>query len=352
MTRFAVVFGLILVVMLAGACPRKIENIGSGGVTPNTPASRPNEKGDKDQNRTGSETGGDNEAGEGLETDAVPAGDGTGEPVEGSPDDASQPGDEPAEPDAVEAVDQPTADAEPSALEAEPEAATAENEVEPGPATDLEATEAEPFEEPSFTPQPLKVKLSREAVRFAGSWQAVVFDIGGESESATGERFVELSDAGSFEATALNRDGRLESGIWGMDGGVLSLSFGPAGEVEYTIDQPADNIAIWHGPSGGAMFCIRLPAETTALSPGEHYESGFGPLEFSRSGPGYWKGSYGDPEGSLVLQNAAQFLYGTWEQGKQSGYAILEFNQRGFEGFWWYSGQVSFGGEWNGEFVR
>lgn len=358
MVRLAVIFGLVFFVILAGGCPRKIEKIGQGGSPPNQPTSRLRDDGNKthakpqgkvdDDALSPGQADRDVETGAGTEV-------GTGEAGEGSHDDDSQPCGGQDAADAAEEVNEPASKAEAATVEDDPGAATDAGDdarVDPEPDNDEEVIEDEPLEEPKFVPEPPTLKLSREALHFAGSWQAVVYDFSGESESATAGRFVELSATGSFEATALNPPGRLESGIWGKDGDKITVSFGPAGEVEYTIDQPADNIAIWHGPNGGAMFCIRLPAETTALSPGEHYESGFGPLEFSRSGPGYWKGSYGDPEGSLVLQNAGQFLYGIWEQGKQSGYAILEFNQRGFEGFWWYSGQVSFGGEWNGELVR
>ncbi len=367
MVRFAVIVGLMLVVLVANGCPRKVVTLDRGDIAPaaRTPRGSAN---DREANvGSESEAPGDSEAAGELPTEVGLTDDGTaGEEVtaDSMVDDVI---------DAIMDIDveieagksdndafgETSEDNPPLDDESANEAVSDETDVvyedtsvdEPivDEVVEEDVIEEEPFVAPSFTPEPPKVKLSREAVRFAGSWQAVVFDFGGESEHATGERFVVLNDTGTFDSTALNRDGRLESGIWSKDEGTVSLSFGPAGDVKYDVDHAADNISIWHGPSGGAMFCIRLPDAATAMSPGERYESNFGPVEFSRSGPGYWKGTYGDPEGTLVLQNAGEFLYGTWEQGELAGYAIFEFNQRGFEGYWWYSGQTSFGGEWRGE---
>jgi hypothetical protein len=82
------------------------------------------------------------------------------------------------------------------------------------------------------------------------------------------------------------------------------------------------------------------------------YDTDFGLLNLRPAGPGHWRGSYGEPAGTLLLAQLGRFLAGTWEQAPSKGFVLLELREGGFAGAWLYQSSVYFDGRWVGVAVH
>ncbi|MCH7471782.1 hypothetical protein IIA79_02390 [bacterium] len=202
------------------------------------------------------------------------------------------------------------------------------------------------------SPERLPSRVSEASLAFAGSWRIVVVHKDGRGAMLQGEDawVIELARDGRCTISKkLGGDTWRQTGDWEYDNGALSLALGPGGTLSYQVDEAAADVSLLTSESGGSvLFCIRMDAGAEASSVAGEYESDFGPLSFRRSGPGRWKGSYGEPQGTLLLHQLGRFLVGTWEQSPYRGFAIFELQGSEFEGHWWYEGSAAFDGSWHG----
>jgi len=195
-------------------------------------------------------------------------------------------------------------------------------------------------------------RVSEDSIAFAGQWDVVVLAQGGRAA------LVEYDDSWSF---VLMDDGRCtvrqrangeiweQSGGWELLGGKLSLMLGPGGQRSYGVTRQADNFTVLSDPEGDAvLFAVRDDGDGPQPSVARSYSSDFGEMTLHKSGQQYYKGSYGEPEGSLLLRKLEGFLVGSWEQSPAQGFVVLELTDDAFHGWWWYEGSLDIDGEWRG----
>jgi hypothetical protein len=195
-------------------------------------------------------------------------------------------------------------------------------------------------------------RVSEDSLAFAGQWDVVVLIQDGRAA------LVEYDDAWSFvlmdDGTCTVRqsaNGEIweQSGGWELLRGELSLMLGPGGRRSYGMTRHADNFAVLSDPEGDAvLFMVRDDGDGPRPSVARSYSSDFGELKLHKSGQQYYKGTYGEPEGSLLLRKLQGFLVGSWEQSPAQGFVVIELTDGGFSGWWWYEGSLDIDGEWRG----
>lgn len=197
-----------------------------------------------------------------------------------------------------------------------------------------------------------KPKLSEDALSFAGRWLVAVVHRQGEARMLENgaEWVLELGRDGSFYAKQ-NRDGQewRQSGTWELSGMQLLLHSGPGGERSYELSQEMENVCVLRdAEKETALFCVRDDASARPAAVQAKYDTDFGLLNLRPAGPGHWRGSYGEPSGTLLLAQLGRFLVGTWEQAPSKGFVLLEIRDGGFAGAWLYQTSVYFDGRWVG----
>ena len=206
-------------------------------------------------------------------------------------------------------------------------------------------------DEPAAYDQP-PARVSRESVAFAGEWNAVVVNKDGRARLTGGddEWLFNLDEDGRCRVTQrVNGEIWEQSGGWEYVGDSLTLSLGPGGRREYSVEQPGDDVSILtDGSTGAVLFCLRIDPQAQTVPLGKHYNSDFGTITFRRSGQSYWKGTYGEPEGTLLVRLLGGCLVGTWEQQPGQGFVLLRMQKDGFDGWWWYEASTRFDGTWRG----
>lgn len=197
-----------------------------------------------------------------------------------------------------------------------------------------------------------QARVSEDSIAFAGQWDVVVLTQDGRAA------LVEHDDAWSF---VLTDDGSCsvrqraggeiweQSGGWELLRGEMSLMLGPGGRRSYGVTRHADNFAVLSDPEGDAvLFMVRDDGDGPQPTVARSYSSDFGEVSLHKSGQQYYQGSYGEPEGSLLLRKLQSFLVGSWEQSPAQGFVVMELTDGGFSGWWWYEGSLDIDGEWRG----
>jgi hypothetical protein len=188
-------------------------------------------------------------------------------------------------------------------------------------------------------------------VSLAGEWRIVAL-----TERDATEYFAQGGYEMTLEATgaaSIERDDSgarwQKTGSWDYDGLLLSLRLGPGGVEEYRTSGEDRDIAVLTSLDGSrALFALRIRGDAVVPRLENRYRTDFGPLEIAPSGQGWWRGSYGDPEGKIVVRQDGPFMVGTWEQQPSAGGVVLRLTHTGFTGYWWYDGSTGLDGRWNG----
>jgi hypothetical protein len=197
-----------------------------------------------------------------------------------------------------------------------------------------------------------KPQLSEDALSFAGRWLVAVIHRQGDARMLdnNAEWVLELGRDGAFFAKQ-DRGGQTwrQSGTWELKGMQLVLHSGPGGERTYELSQEMDNLCVLRDPAREtALFCVRDAASAKPAAVQAKYDTDFGVLNLRPAGPGHWRGSYGEPAGTLLLAQLGRFLVGSWEQAPSKGFVLLELREGGFAGAWLYQSSVYFDGRWVG----
>lgn len=332
--------GVMLVVALLAVwcgCPEPLDQERTG---PGGPAAQPAD----DTQQTGSP---------GAEPDAPAAGE-QPEPQEGA---------RPAELDAA-AEDLAGADdaagaytdllepdeATPTGEDAAPDAIDADAVAEPEPQTalDPERLLAADEAEPSYEHTPARV--SSGSLAFAGRWSVVILSLEGRARQAEydDEWVFELADDGSCDVSQrVGGDILRQRGGWEYSSEVLTLLMGPGGQRQYHVESwRADVATLTDALSGATLFCLRQEQQADTPDVQRSYLTNFGELKLRRSGQSWWRSTYGEPEGTVLVRQVGRFLVGSWEQQPERGYVIFELTDGGLDGWWWYQDSLSFDGEW------
>ncbi len=201
-----------------------------------------------------------------------------------------------------------------------------------------------------------KPKLSADALSFAGRWLVAVIHRQDEARMLdnNAEWVLELGRDGAFFARQ-DRAGQTwrQSGTWELQGMQLLLHSGPGGERVYELSQEMENVCVLREPAREtALFCVRDNTSAKPAAVQATYDTDFGTLNLRPAGPGHWRGSYGEPAGTLLVAQLGRFLVGAWEQAPSKGFVLLELREGGFAGAWLYHSSVAFDGRWVGVAVQ
>ena len=199
---------------------------------------------------------------------------------------------------------------------------------------------------PESNPVPLSIEslsgrwvvlaiASLQDVRVLDDKDAWKFDLGGGGQAA----IVKVMDNKYWSNV----------GGWDLAEDTLRIDLGPGGLQEYRVRLVTSDICLMMPEAEGvALFAARIPDNEPAFEPRGEYDSDFGKMTFSSSGPGHVKAVFGDPAGNLALRMEGRFGAGSWDQDNSGGFALLEFSADGFEGIWWRSGSLGEDGFWRG----
>jgi len=243
-------------------------------------------------------------------------------------------------------------DALPEAMDAdtaeEPVEVVEEPEPEPQTALDPERLLAAEDEEPAYEHPPARV--SRGSVAFAGRWSVVILSLDGRARQSEydDEWVFELSDDGRCTVSQrVGGDLLTQRGGWEYASDVLTLLMGPGGQRRYHVDScRADVATLTDTLSGAVLFCLRQEEAADEPEVRRSYLTNFGELKLRRTGQSWWRSTYGEPEGTVLVRQVGRFLVGTWEQQPDRGFVIFELMGAGLDGWWWYQDSLSYDGEW------
>jgi hypothetical protein len=195
-------------------------------------------------------------------------------------------------------------------------------------------------------------RVSQTSLEFAGRWVVVfIRDRGKVSQPEADDGWVfEFAENGTFVASQhVDGENWQQTGGWEFISDELTLEMGPGGRRTYRVEREGTYLCLLRQADAEIiLYCVNLPADAGSTAVARTYQSDFGEVRFRRSGQNYWQGSYGEPQGSLLLRQLGSYLVGSWEQKPAAGFVILQLLDNGFEGVWWYEASTDLDGHWRG----